>query len=288
VDSEGVDRAMTAVKSLAADLGLATDQITVLHNSNKLALRLSPCDVFARVARVGREVAAFEIDIAQQLAQVGAPAVALDPRVDALAYRRDGFVVTWWTYHHATDQLGPRDYARALKQLHVGMRAVQVGTPHFLDRVREAEELVTDREQTPELNATARALLLGTLTDACDHIDRIGAPVQLLHGEPHPGNVLATPNGPRFIDLETCCTGPVEFDVAHAPNDLDEHYPQLDHELLGHCRQLILAMIAAWRWDVNDEFPDGPQYGRLIMDVLRAGPPWPSVGDLRNLLRESG
>jgi len=38
---------------------------------------------------------------------------------------------------------------------------------------------------------------------------------QLLHGEPHPGNVLSTKNGLVFIDLETCCRGPVEFDIAH-------------------------------------------------------------------------
>src|SRR6266496_1245246 len=39
-----------------------------------------------------------------------------------------------------------------------------------------------------------------------------GAAEQLLHGEPHPGNVLTTKNGLLFIDLETCCMGEVEFD----------------------------------------------------------------------------
>ena len=49
---------------------------------------------------------------------------------------------------------------------------------------------------------------------------------QLLHGEPHPGNVLTTKNGLVFIDLETCCRGPIEFDLAHAPDDVGEHYRQ--------------------------------------------------------------
>ncbi|MFE1199320.1 phosphotransferase family protein [Streptomyces olivaceoviridis] len=48
-------------------------------------------------------------------------------------------------------------------------------------------------------------------------IDDRGAVEQLLHGEPHPGNVLSTKNGPLFIDLETCCRGPVEFGLAHVP-----------------------------------------------------------------------
>jgi Ser/Thr protein kinase RdoA (MazF antagonist) len=41
----------------------------------------------------------------------------------------------------------------------------------------------------------------------------------ILHGEPHPGNVLTMENGLLFIDLETRCSGPVEFDLAHAPEE---------------------------------------------------------------------
>ncbi len=36
-------------------------------------------------------------------------------------------------------------------------------------------------------------------------------------------------------------------------------------------------MVAAWRWDVADEFPNGPQLGKDILGVLREGPPWPTL-----------
>jgi hypothetical protein len=39
-------------------------------------------------------------------------------------------------------------------------------------------------------------------------------------------------------------------------------------------------MVAAWRWDVRDEFPDGRQHGRNILTLLREGPPWPVLGAL--------
>lgn len=39
----------------------------------------------------------------------------------------------------------------------------------------------------------------------------------MLHGEPHPGNVLATADGLLFVGFETCCRGPVEFDLAQEP-----------------------------------------------------------------------
>jgi thiamine kinase-like enzyme len=76
-----------------------------------------------------------------------------------------------------------------------------------------------------------------------------GAAGQVLHGEPYPGNLLSTKSGLLFIDLETCCRGPVEFDLAHVPEDVSERYADVDEGLLSECRVLVLAMVAAWRWD---------------------------------------
>src|SRR6185295_17608877 len=56
-----VSRAVAAAKSIVSGLGLTVDNAIVLWNSNKLALRLLPCDVLARVAYVGQEVAQFEV-----------------------------------------------------------------------------------------------------------------------------------------------------------------------------------------------------------------------------------
>ena len=57
-----VSRAVTAAMSTVAALGLTVDDAIVVHNSNKLTLRLLPCDVLARVAPEGQQVAQFEID----------------------------------------------------------------------------------------------------------------------------------------------------------------------------------------------------------------------------------
>ncbi len=78
---------------------------------------------------------------------------------------------------------------------------------------------------SPALADSDRELLAGTLENLSRSIAVHGAPEQLLHGEPHPGNVLATKNGALFIDLETCCRGPAEFDLAHVPEEVSELYP---------------------------------------------------------------
>ncbi len=283
MDTDDVARAVAAVTSAAAALDLPTHDVTIIHNSNKLSLRLLPCDVFARVAPRGQEVAAaLEVELALQLATTEAPVAALEAKVEPRVHQCDDFAVTLWTYYsrRSPHQLSPVDYAHALERLHAGMRNVDVATPHFTNRIEEAERLVANRDQTPALDRAGRELLLHTFRSVRQKIDRSGATEQLLHGEPHPGNILNTTDGPLFIDLETCCRGPVEFDVAHVPDDVSEHYLQIDQELLTECRRLVLAMVAAWRWDAHDQFPDGLRHGQAILALLRHGPPWPTLGEL--------
>ena len=204
---------------------------------------------------------------------------ALEPRVEPRVYVRDGFVVTLWTYYEPVPprEVSPADYASALERLHAGMRKIDVTTPHFTDRVAEAQQLVASRDHTPALADADRELLSNTLRSLRRAIGDRGAAEQLLHGEPHPGNVLSTKNGLLFIDLETCCRGPVEFDLAHVPEEVSEHYPDADQELLRECRVLVLAMVAAWRWDRDDQFPNGQRAARELLNALREGPPWPAL-----------
>ena len=274
-----VQRAVAAAMSTASALGLTADDAVVLQNSNKLSLRLLPCDVLARVAPLAQQVALFEVELAQRLAETESPVAALDPRAEPRAYERDGFVVTLWTYHASVTPPGiaPADYANALERLHAGMRTLEVTTPHFMDRVAEAEQFVASRDRTPALADADRELLSSTLRSLRRTIASRGAAEQLLHGEPHPGNVLSTKNGPLFIDLETCCRGPIEFDLAHVPEEVIEHYPDVDQELLGECRGLVLAMVAAWRWDAGDQFPNGRRWAQDLVSILRKGSPWPSL-----------
>jgi hypothetical protein len=267
-----VQRAVAAATSIVAALDLTVDDAIVLHNSNKLALRVLPCDVLARVAHVGHEVAQFEVDLAQRLAETDSPVAALEPRVEPRVYERDGFAVTLWTYYQpvAPQEVSPADYADALERLHSGMRKLDVTAPHFTDRVAEAQQLVASRDHTPALADDDRALLSTTLRSLRRAIGDRGAAEQLLHGEPHPGNVLSTKTGPLFIDLETCCRGPIEFDLAHVPEEVSERYPDVDHELLRECRILMLAMIATWRWDRDDQLPNGRQLGTEWLTQIRA------------------
>jgi Ser/Thr protein kinase RdoA (MazF antagonist) len=188
---------------MASSLDLTVHDAIVLQDSNRLVLRLVPCDVVARVAPMANQASAqFEVELARALAEAESPVAAVEPRVSSRAYERDGFVITLWTYYESatSGNVSPADYARALERLHAGMRTLDVACPHFTDRVAEAEQLVASCDD-PLLGDVDRELLRSTLRNLRRAIIDHGAVEQLLHGEPHPGNVLRTRTGLLFIDL---------------------------------------------------------------------------------------
>jgi hypothetical protein len=251
-------RAVAAGRATASELGLQVDDAIVIHNSDRVALRLAPCDVLARVAPsdhlAGSE---FEVEVAHRLADVDAPVAELDPRVEPRVYVRDAFAISLWTYYESVgSEIAPTDYADALMRHHATLRQIDLAAPQFTDRVAAALREVNDQEQSPELPASDRELLSNTLSGLIAMISSDETGDQLLHGEPHPGNLLNTRRGPLFVDLATCCRGPIEFDLAHAPEEVGEHYARADHDLIQRCRALNWAMFSAWRWRRDDQMPN--------------------------------
>jgi Ser/Thr protein kinase RdoA (MazF antagonist) len=270
--SSDIPRAVAAAKSTASSLGLRADDAVVLQESNRIAVRLLPCDVLARVAYVAHQAsAAFEVAVVRRLGATASPVAALAPRVAPQVYLHDGFVITLWTYYEpvSPQAVAPAEYAQALARLHTGMRQIEVTAPHFTDRVAQAQRLVDNQALTPELGDADRALLSNTLRTLRRTIGERGGAEQLLHGEPHPGNLLRMKSGLLFIDWETCCRGPVEFDIVHAPDEVSAHYPGADQTLLRQCRVLMLAMIVTWRWERDDQLPNGRQLGTEWLNQMR-------------------
>ncbi len=271
--------AMAAAKSCAAALDLRVEDATILSDSNRLVLRLMPCDVVARVAPMAYQASAeTAVEIAQRLAEIDSPVAALESRVEPRVYVRDGFVIDMWTSYEPVPsrELSPVEYAQALERVHAGMREIDLTTPHFMDRVAENQQDVASRDVTPELPDADRVLLANTLRSLRRSIVDRGAAEQLLHGEPHQWNVLTTKNGPLFIDFENSVRGPVEFDLAWVPKEVSEHYPHVDQELVAECRGLVIAIVAACHWRWYDQHPGNTRRAEWI-SALRQGQPWPSV-----------
>jgi phosphotransferase family enzyme len=285
-------RAADAAAETASALGLQVADAVVLHNSDRIAVRLTPCDVLARVAplslydgqaRAGME---FEAEVARRLAETDSPVGELEPRVEPAVYVRDGFAITLWTYYEpvvadrpdgaALEQFGrsaglaPADYAHALVRYHAGLREIDLAAPHITDRIAGWTKGAGDRESTPDLRDRDRELVSDTLRRVTAAISGRGSGEQLLHGEPHPGNVLSTRKGPLFIDVGTCQRGPVEYDLAYVPEAVAEHYPGADQDLVHQFRILMWAGVTTMRWNRDDQIPNRDYWRVEALNQLRA------------------
>jgi hypothetical protein len=98
MESSQVKRAIDAARSMASALGLRAEDGVVIQNSNRLTMRLTPCDVLARVAPLTHHGGAeLEIKVSQQLSDMDCPVERPEPRVEPRVYVSDGFVITFWT-----------------------------------------------------------------------------------------------------------------------------------------------------------------------------------------------
>lgn len=273
MQASDVRRAVEAASSTASELGLHVDDAVVVHNSDRIAVRLIPCDVLARVgplAQYGGFV--FEVEVARRLAETDSPVGELDSRVEPRVSRRDDFAISLWTYYEPVtpSDIAPADYARALMKLHADLRQMDLEALRFTDQVASRRFLIAEREQTPELLDADRELLSTALSRLSTAISGGATGEQLLHGEPHPGNVLSTRRGPLFIDLATCCRGPLEYDLAFVPDDVRDHYPGANPDLIHQCNALMWAMFAAQRWSRDDQLPNRSYWRIEGLNQLRA------------------
>jgi aminoglycoside phosphotransferase (APT) family kinase protein len=276
-------RAVAAAMSTASGLDLAVDDAIVLSDSNRLVIHLTPCDIVARVTPMTHFASAErEVELVRRLAQTGSPVAALEARVEPRVFVHDGFKIAMWAYFEPLQSrmLSPAEYAQALARLHAGLRRTDVTTSHVMDRVAAIQREVASRDVTPDLADTDRALLANALHDLGRSIVNRRGAEQLLHGEPHPGNILNTKSGPLFIDFENTAHGPVEYDLAWVPSEVSRHYPDADQDLVGECRGVVLAIVAAHRWNRHDQHPSGRESGVAFLRVLREGPPWPALDDV--------
>ena len=276
-------RAIAAVTASARQLGLTVDDAVVLNNSNRLVVRLLPCDTVARIAPpIHQWSAVYEVELARRLADTDSPIGTLDARVEPRVVERDGFEIAFWTHHelHPRRALPTAEYAHALGDLHAGLRQVAMDAPNFTERITATRRDIVNRDATPDLTDADRALLADTLVELRASIVSWGAPEQLLHGEPHPGNVLDTRDGLLLIDFENTTYGPVEYDLAWVPRAVSDAYPNVDQDLVGECRGLVAAMITMHRWHVVDEHPSGRAGGVAYLDAVRKGRPWPTNDEI--------
>jgi Ser/Thr protein kinase RdoA (MazF antagonist) len=239
-----------AAVNVARRFGVAVADPVVLSDSNNVVVRLRPAPVVAKVGtghhpRLGTELAA-----AQHLTACGAPVVAPASQIPQVVHRAGGFDVTCWDYHPGTGrEPGGSELAAALARVHQGLGCYQGRLPSWRAELAAVAGVLADPAKVPALPPGDRDLLLLALKRLKAELGQNRIADRPLHGSPHGGNVVVTGAGILFVDFETACTGPLEWDLAHVGEETTATYPgRLDPALLDLCRGLVSVKTAAWCW----------------------------------------
>ncbi|MFG1702814.1 phosphotransferase [Nonomuraea sp. M3C6] len=211
--------AVAAAVAVAREHGVRVREPVMLKDSFNLRIHLRPAPLVARVPTVtalGRsrpaEALRRELEVVSYLHGQGVPVVPPSDLLPAGPHLRDGVCVSFWAHveHDLGYQVTPEVAGRALAELHEGLRGFSGELPYLgpvLDEPVRLIELVAD-VVGPGVAGRLREAHAGLAS-------RLGgAMTQAVHGDAHPGNLLATPGGLLWNDFEECMAGPVEWDLA--------------------------------------------------------------------------
>ncbi|UBU15050.1 phosphotransferase enzyme family protein [Nonomuraea gerenzanensis] len=218
--------------AVAREHGVRVLEPVVLNDSFNLRVLLRPAPVVARVpttTALGRpdpaDALEREVAVVSYLHGAGVPVVPPSGLLPAGPHRRDGVAMSFWAHvpHDAGRVITPEEAGRMLAELHEALRGFPGELPRLgpvLDEparllgllARQGSWLVGDGElaRLREAHAGCAERLGGPVVET----DGLGGPVQAVHGDAHPGNLLATPGGLLWNDFEECMTAPVAWDLA--------------------------------------------------------------------------
>jgi len=249
--------AVEAAVRVAEKFGLRVEVPVLLRSTNNVVAWLRPSAVVAKVGVGQPRGLSTEVSVASELSALGAPVVPLAPEIPAAVHVLDEFTMSFWRYYPQPPdvEIAAERIAVALLDFHSACAQIsaelRTALPSYLAALRSVSELLSDAKRLSALPATDRQLLIRVF----DHLwTRL--PVAscadthvVIHGSPHPYNVLLVDGTPRFIDLETTCIGPIEWDLAHTSPDTVRNYTSsVDTQLLEICRDLVRVTTAAWCW----------------------------------------
>lgn len=212
-----IETAVRAAVAVAREQGLRVRDPVVLRDSYNVRVHLRPAPVVARVptvTRLGRvrpeEALRRELDVTGFLDELGFPVVPPASELAPGPHVRGGVAVSFLTYvpHDPEYEVTAEEAGRALAGLHEALRAYPGELPAYGPVLDETARLL----DVLDLEPAALARLREAHTRLAGELPRSG--MRPVHGDAHPGNLLATADGLLWNDFEECMLAPAGWDLA--------------------------------------------------------------------------
>ena len=245
----------------------------VLPGVANVVLGFPAAGIVAKVATRPRAISSLpkEHAIAVELAALGAATSRPVANLSPVVHERTGFMVTVWHHvdHDPAAIIPPGTVTGALTDLHTALDETTTPVPPFTDELTDARRALDNDEFMSVLAPVDRDFLRDAFDRGLEELAAHAHERHRLHGEPHEANRLATPNGVVWVDFESCCSGPREWDLAFMAIDSVRDLADVDHGLLACLRRLNHARFATWRWGLVGRHPDLLDHAKANLAFLR-------------------
>lgn len=211
--------ALHACRALGRQVGLPIDDLRVISDRGNLIVRFGSTEVVARVcsltALTRRDPFAWlerEVQVCRYAAGKAGPVVPPAADIDPGPYTVDGVNLSLWRYVRAESKTPTaQDVGVALAGLHHCLRDY----PGDLATMTPAREQISDGLRALDaVWSAADRRALDQLQFRCLAETSWAPDDFVLHGDAHPGNLLAVNGRWLWVDLEETCRGPLYWDLA--------------------------------------------------------------------------
>jgi len=268
-------RASQAAVAVARRYGLEDCRPIVLQDWNNTIVHLAPASVVAKVStsplgQAGSRALTRELAVALHLAAAGAPVVPPSSELPPGPHRHAGTELTFWTLcAHGSGEIDPVEAGETLRATHEALATYAGTLPRFTDQLTEVRGVLDDPSALRALAAQDRQFLKLMLDELEGRLGRVTFELRPLHGEAHLGNVLKTPSGLLWLDFESACLGPLEWDLSMLPLEALAAFASVDEPLLALLRRLRSLCVAVWCWVQPERAPEVREAAEFHLASLR-------------------
>ncbi|MCP5056763.1 MAG: phosphotransferase [bacterium] len=211
----------------------------------RTVLLLEPCAVVAKVSSSANSKRwSAELAVAAHVHRQGGPVVPPLRRSNPGPHVLDDLVVSLWEYRPAEVTADDLEHSAAYAALLSCLHSYDRTLPDFLEPILACREAAASLD-LPTLPSGAGTV--GLLREAFSVLDELEIPrgeLRPLHGDPHVGNLTKSHGETLWLDLESACIGPAEWDLTALPISFQNEAHDLG--LLAQLRLLRSACVVVW------------------------------------------
>lgn len=260
-----------AALSFAKEAGLVAEEASLIADSSRSVFLLEPCSVVAKVTTLNRsKQMQTELSVCSHVQRSKGPVVPPLLRGSPGPYTSNDWIATLWENcpsERSVEAL-ESDALMAYLELRPHLDSFEGALPSFSEPILRCAQGLADlsHDQLSRAEIASLERVLGSF----ERLDLAALETCALHGDPHAGNLTYSCFETMWLDLESACVGPLEWDLTSLPGP--GHFEPPNQELKEFLDYVRSACVVVWCVSKGSLSPAEEEAVRFHLDRVARGP----------------